>query len=192
MLSESPRIFIHRKFLTDEECEYFIQEGVSLLEDSLVAGANGSPVPSNVRTSTGAFLPRKPFFTEIEKRISLWTQIPPEHGENFHLLKYQDGQEYKPHFDFFDPDLPGMRNFLGKPGQRTATVLLYLETPILGGETIFPVVNLKVPAVKGDAVLFWSHTVEHTLDRKSMHGGLPVEQGIKYVATKWIRENVWS
>lgn len=129
---------------------------------------------------------------KLEERISKWTQIPPNHGESFHLLKYENGQEYKPHFDFFDPSLPGMSNFLGTAGQRTATVLLYLETPEQGGETIFPDADVKVPAIRGDAVLFWSHTPDHNLDRKSRHGGMPVQSGIKYVATKWIRENVWK
>lgn len=84
-----------------------------------------------------------------------------------------------------------MEKYIGDAGQRTATVLLYLATPEEGGETTFPKAEIMVPAVRGTAVLFWSHTGDHQLDVNSFHGGMPVVSGIKYCCTKWIRENRW-
>jgi prolyl 4-hydroxylase len=192
-VSWEPRVFVHSHFLSDEECEEIIQIGNATgLERSAVAGEDGQPKESEFRTSYGAFLPRKAaVLKRIEERIAEWTQIPAENGEPFYLLRYQNGQQYVPHYDFFDPEMPGMSAFLGTPGQRTATVLLYLATPIKGGETIFTNTDIKVPAIKGTAVLFYSHTPDHQLDRTSTHGGLPVEEGTKYCCTKWIRENSW-
>lgn len=84
-----------------------------------------------------------------------------------------------------------MDKYIGSAGQRTATVLLYLATPEEGGETVFPHADIMVPAVRGTAVLFWSHDLNHELDIKSLHGSMPVKSGTKYCCTKWIRENRW-
>merc|ERR1711904_72167 len=123
----------------------------------------------------------------VESRIAQWAQIPVEHGENFYLLRYEKGQEYKPHHDFFHRDLPGVERFLGQSEQRTITILTYLDSPKSGGETIFPVINKKIPAVKGTAVLFHSTLPTSEEDFNSLHGGAPVEEGTKWCLTKWLR-----
>lgn len=91
----------------------------------------------------------------LAKRIAEWTQIPESHGEVFYLIRYEVGQQYKPHFDYFSNDANGAP-FIGSSGNRMATVLTYLSTPEEGGETVFPEAQLSVKAVKGDAVLFFS------------------------------------
>jgi len=103
-------------------------------------------------------------------------------------LRYEKGQEYKPHHDFFHHDLAGVEKYLGKSGQRITTVLMYLETPEAGGETLFPMVNVAIPAKKGTAVLFHSCLPTGVEDHKSLHGGQPVKEGTKWCLTKWIRQ----
>ena len=190
--SVEPRIYVYPNFLTEEECDHIIELGIQHgLERSRVA-TNDAENLSEQRTSYGAFLtPGDPVLSKIEGKIAVWTHLPVEHGEPFYLLRYQQGQQYKPHWDYFDTKLPGMEKYIGASGQRTATVLLYLATPEEGGETIFPTAELMVPCVRGTAVLFYSHTGDHTLDPKSYHGGMPVAKGTKYCCTKWIRENRW-
>ena len=56
----------------------------------------------------------------------------------------------------------------------------------LGGSTIFPDVQLDVAPVKGNAV-FFSYDRAHPVTR-TLHGGAPVVEGEKWVATKWLRE----
>ena len=188
-----PRIYVYENFLSEEECEYIIELGnkQGLSRSEVAASDNNSK--SEARTSYGTFLePNDPILQRIEQRIAVWSQIPQDHGEPFYLLRYSIGQEYKPHWDYFDPKLPGMDRYIGKSGQRTATVLIYLHTPVSGGETTFPKSDILVPAVQGTAVLFWSHTNDHKLDGNSLHGSLPVKEGIKYCCTKWIRENKWN
>jgi len=106
---------------------------------------------SEVRTSYGVFLQPDKMLRKIEERIARWTRIPVEHGEQFYFLRYEEGQQYQPHHDYFHEHLPGMERYLGKAGQRTATVLLYLHTPDEGGETIFPHTAKKVPAKRGSS-----------------------------------------
>eukprot|EP01127_Copromyxa_protea_P009836 TRINITY_DN2347_c0_g1_i1.p1 TRINITY_DN2347_c0_g1~~TRINITY_DN2347_c0_g1_i1.p1 ORF type:complete len:173 (-),score=36.20 TRINITY_DN2347_c0_g1_i1:24-542(-) len=131
-----------------------------------------------------------PLLRNIERRAEAFTHLPMDHGEVFYLLRYEEGQQYKPHFDWFSDDDVG-KSHQGKSGNRIATVLFYLGSPDEGGETIFPstadgVVEVKANA--GDAVLFWDYTPENKPDRASLHGGKPVLEGTKWAMTKWIRE----
>eukprot|EP01123_Difflugia_compressa_P015511 TRINITY_DN8764_c0_g1_i1.p1 TRINITY_DN8764_c0_g1~~TRINITY_DN8764_c0_g1_i1.p1 ORF type:complete len:146 (-),score=27.77 TRINITY_DN8764_c0_g1_i1:86-496(-) len=121
---------------------------------------------------------------KLEKKIAVWTHLPRSHGETFYLLRYEHGEEYKPHYDFFN------EKDVGKEGNRIATVLVYLKTPEEGGETYFPQAKpnpIKVVPKQGDAVLFWNGTPEGKTDPNSLHGSLPVIIGTKWALTKWIR-----
>jgi len=109
--------------------------------------------------------------------------------QNFYLLRYEKGQQYRPHHDFFHRDLPGVEKYLAHGEQRTVTILMYLDSPKKGGETVFPVLHRKVPAVKGTAVLFHSTLPTAEEDYNSLHGGEPVEEGTKWCLTKWLRLN---
>lgn len=102
------------------------------------------------------------------------------------LLKYELGQEYKPHFDFFNGE-----EWTRNVGNRLATVLMYLSDVEDGGETIFPNADggaIKVKPGQGDAVLFYDLTTENTGDNYSLHGSIPVIKGTKWAMTRWIRE----
>lgn len=67
---------------------------------------------------------------------------------------------------------------------------MYLNTPARGGGTTFPDVGLEVGAVRGNAV-FFSYDRAHPVT-KTLHGGAPVVEGEKWVATKWLREGVFT
>ena len=75
-------------------------------------------------------------------------------------------------------------------GHRVGTLVIYLNTPTAGGATIVPDIGLDVAPVKGNAVFFSSdrpHPATQTL-----HGGAPVIEGEKWVATKWLRQGVFT
>ncbi|OIW12813.1 hypothetical protein TanjilG_24746 [Lupinus angustifolius] len=132
----------------------------------------------------------------IEKRISVYAQIPIENGELIHVLRYQKNQFYKPHFDYFS-DIFNLK----RGGQRIATMLMYLTDNVEGGETYFPmagsgdcscggkiVQGLSVKPTKGNAVLFWSMGLDGQSDPNSVHGSCEVLSGEKWSATKWMRQ----
>jgi prolyl 4-hydroxylase len=48
---------------------------------------------------------------------------------------------------------------------------------------------LEVQPIKGNAV-FFSYDRPHP-DTQSLHGGAPVREGEKWVATKWLRQGVF-
>lgn len=56
-----------------------------------------------------------------------------ENGEDIQVLRYEHGQKYDPHYDFFLDKVNS-----AKGGHRIATVLMYLSDVEKGGETVFP------------------------------------------------------
>jgi len=192
-VSWSPRVFVYHNFLTQDECKKILDLAQADVSRSMVVGATGKATVSQARSSSGVFLVEKymrasAVLRDTERRIADWTQIPIENGEAYYLLRYEEGQEYKPHTDWFSNDENG-KVHIGTQGNRIATVLTYLHSPDEGGETIFPEAQKSVPAKAGDAVLFWDLTPNNDPDPRSLHGGKPVIKGIKWAMTKWIREN---
>jgi len=191
VLSTAPRIVIYRNFLSNEECEHMIQAARPHLKRSTVIDnqSSGADVDPR-RTSYGMFFPyrvKDAIINSVEERIASLTAIPKENGENIQVLQYAVGGEYKPHFDYFDPNTSGGKFHLLRGGQRVASFLMYLNTPEAGGETIFPSLNIKVVPRKGDALLFYNCGPEGNVDPRTLHGGAPVVQGEKWLATKWLR-----
>ena len=144
------------------------------------------------RTSAGMFFARSenPLVQRIEARIARLLDWPLDHGEGLQVLHYPPGAEYKPHYDYFDPAEPGTPTLLRRGGQRVATLILYLNTPEAGGGTVFPDAHMQVAAQRGNAV-FFSYDRPHP-DTRSLHGGAPVLQGEKWIATKWLRERTFT
>jgi prolyl 4-hydroxylase len=124
----------------------------------------------------------------IEQRLATLLGMPVSHGEGLQVLHYLPGQEYEPHFDWFDPRQPGYDTITAVGGQRVASVVMYLNTPAQGGGTAFPELGLTVTARRGAAVYF----AYEGGDQQSLHAGLPVQRGEKWIATKWLRERPYG
>lgn len=203
VVSWSPRIVVFHNFLSSEECNYLRAMAKPRLEVSTVVDARtGKGIKSKVRTSSGMFLSAEerkyPMIQAIEKRISVYAQVPVENGERIQVLRYEENQYYRPHHDYFSDTFN-----LKYGGQRVATMLMYLSDNVEGGETYFPKAGygecscggkmakgLSVKPLKGDAVLFWSMGLDGQSDPNSLHGGCEVLSGEKWSATKWMRQNV--
>lgn len=205
VISWSPRIILFRNFLSLEECDYLVAIARPRLGKSTVVDVNtGKGIESKVRTSTSMFLTsserKYPMIQAIEKRISVYSMIPVENGELLQILRYQPGQFYKPHHDYFSDEFNIKRG-----GQRVATVLMYLSEGMQGGETYFPWVGdkncncggeqkkgISVAPRKGDALLFWSQKLDGNIDPATSHGSCPVVAGEKWSATKWLRQKAFT
>jgi prolyl 4-hydroxylase len=186
----NPRVVVFGGLLSDEECdELMAQASARLARSETVQTDTGASEVNAARTSEGMFFGRAEtaLCDRIEQRVAALLDWPVENGEGLQILRYRPGAEYKPHYDYFDPGQPGTPSILKSGGQRVATVVFYLNTPVRGGSTIFPDVQLDVAAVKGNAV-FFSYDRAHPMTR-TLHGGSPVIEGEKWVATKWLRES---
>ncbi|KAG8073601.1 hypothetical protein GUJ93_ZPchr0006g45486 [Zizania palustris] len=198
-----PRAFVYEGFLSEAECDHLVALGKQgrMLKSTVVDNDSGKNVMSNVRTSSGMFLAKKQdeVVARIEERIAAWTLLPPENGESMQILRYEHGEKYEPHLDYFRVKEHSVRG-----GNRMATVLMYLSNVKMGGETVFPNSEAKLTQhkdetwsdcaeggfalkpVKGNAVLFFSLHPNATVDKHSLHKSCPVIEGEKWSATKWI------
>ena len=184
-----PRVIVLGGFLSDQECDQLIaMAGPRMARSETVDNITGGSEVNVARTSRGMFFERTEtdVIARVERRIAALLDWPLENGEGLQVLHYKPGAEYKPHYDYFDPVHPGSAPILKRGGQRVGTVLMYLNTPVKGGGTTFPDVGLEVAPIKGNAV-FFSYDRAH-VNTKSLHGGAPVIEGEKWVATKWLRE----
>lgn len=185
----NPRIVVLGRLLSDAECDGLIALAAARLarSETVEVRTGGSEV-NDARTSDGMFFEREEnaLCARIERRIAALLAWPLENGEGLQVLRYRAHTEYKPHYDYFDPQHPGMTAVLARGGQRVASLVMYLNTPARGGATVFPDAHFSVLPVKGNAV-FFSYDRPHPVTR-TLHGGAPVLDGEKWVATKWLRE----
>jgi prolyl 4-hydroxylase len=187
----APRVILFGNLLSKEECEQMIElSRTKLARSSVVNSETGAYDIHPHRTSSGTHFQRgeNELIQRIEKRIAELISYPLEKGEPIQILHYQPGGEYKPHFDYFDPAYPGNEKVLAMGGQRVATLIMYLNDVEAGGSTVFPDIGLDVLPRRGNAVYFAYCTPEGQLDKRTLHGGSPVAEGEKWIATKWLRQ----
>jgi prolyl 4-hydroxylase len=187
---DSPAMRVLEGLLTGEECDELVALAQPRLARSLTVDEDGRHQADERRSSNGMFfrIGETPLIQRIEQRIARLVDLPVNHGEGLQVLHYLPGQEYEPHFDWFDPTQPGFTAVTARGGQRIASIVMYLNTPEEGGGTAFPAVGLTVTALRGSAVYF----AYDTGDQASLHAGLPVARGEKWIATKWLRERPYQ
>jgi prolyl 4-hydroxylase len=182
ILSQDPPVRIVRSLFTADECDYLIAlAGPALRPSVIVDPATGRPKPDPVRTSDGMnFGPAQEDLVvgALNRRIATATGTAYACGEPLHVLRYAPGQEYKPHLDA----LPGVEN------QRVVTALVYLNRGYGGGETVFPELGLSAKGESGDCLIFRNVLADGRGDARTRHAGAPVTGGLKWLATRWIRE----
>jgi prolyl 4-hydroxylase len=194
MRCNAPDIVLLDNFMSETECDELRKLSKGTLTKSTVVDDNtGEGVKHEARSSQGTYfsLAQNPLVEKIEARISEITGQPAINGEGIQILNYIDGGEYKPHFDYF-PDNEGGRCNMSKGGQRIISVIMYLNDVTAGGATIFPEINLNIYPKKGSALYFSYFNTNGKVDPLTLHGGAPVIQGEKWIATKWLRQHAYT
>lgn len=187
----APKVVLFGNLLSSDECDQLVAlSRVRLQRSSVVNASTGAYDIHPDRTSSGTYFNRgeNELLQQIERRIAELVDCPVAHGEPIQVLHYQPGGEYKPHHDYFDPSNAGNRDVLAQGGQRIATLIMYLNDVACGGSTVFPEIGLDVLPRKGHAVYFAYSDDTGMLDARSLHGGSPVVEGEKWIATKWFRQ----
>lgn len=173
-------------FLTESECQ-------ELIENANVGFYRTTTLGKSIdgyRVADGAWLSNDlDIVKTLKNKISSECGVPVENMEGTHIVKYEIGGEYKVHHDFFHPNESYFDSQVKRGGQRTKTALVYLNDDFSGGETEFPKMNIKVNPKKGKLVLWDNMREDGSLDYDSLHAGLPVETGTKYIAVVWMRES---
>jgi hypothetical protein len=195
-ISRAPTIFEFKNFLFEEECDFLVGLSAPLLKQTTVYDpATGAVRPDPVRTSSEAryWLSAQNLTVHcLNKRMCRAAGVAAGCGEALSVLTYRRGEEYRPHFDFFAKNVEMIPDFQ-LSGQRTRTLLTYLNDDYVGGQTHFLSSELKYRGRTGDAILFHNVLEDGEGDRSTKHAGLPVEQGVKWLGSKWFRaREYWS
>ncbi|MEO6065463.1 MAG: 2OG-Fe(II) oxygenase [Lysobacterales bacterium] len=176
--------------LNAEECRLLMALATPLLHPSLtVDPRTGQPVEMQLRTSHDApfdVLHEDLALRLVQARMAAAAQLPLDQAEQLIVLRYEPGQEYRRHRDYLPPDAIA-RDRPGA-GNRLRTICVYLNDVEAGGATTFPDANLRIEPRAGDAIVFDNLTPDGQPDTRSLHAGLPVERGVKWLATLWFRQ----
>ena len=153
---------------------------------STLADPNGDQY---FRTSETCDLdPRAPAVIELERRLLELTAIDPAYGEPVQGQRYAVGQEFKAHTDYFEPGGADYRTYTSVAGQRTWTFTIYLNQPEAGGATRFKVIDKTFRAETGKLLGWNNRRPDGTPNPATLHHGMKVRKGMKYVITKWYCE----
>lgn len=188
--SEQPRVWTIDGLLSADECRLLIATARPMLQRSkAVDPQTGEALQLQLRTSSDAsFDPLIEDFSlrMVQQRMASAAGMELVQAEHLVVLNYQPGQEYRPHRDYRPPE--SLRNDVPTAGNRARTICVYLQEPEAGGETVFPVAGLTVEPRAGRAVIFDNLHADGSPDTDSLHAGLPVQQGEKWLATLWLRQ----
>lgn len=156
---------------------------------STIADANGDDY---FRTSETCDLsPAEPAVRELEEMLHALSGIDPKFGEPVQGQRYDVGQEFKPHTDYFTPGGPDYEKFCSVNGQRTWTFMIYLNEVEAGGATRFKVVGKTFQPEAGKLLCWNNARPDGSVNPNTLHHGMKVRKGVKYVITKWYREREW-
>ncbi|MEP7350437.1 MAG: 2OG-Fe(II) oxygenase [Sphingorhabdus sp.] len=185
------------------DIQLYVYQGFLSLGDckGLIAKIDAEAVPSTLykgteqegfRTSYSCHLNRwDPFVSRVEARMSDVLGIDNGHAETMQGQRYQIGQEFKSHHDFFHPSQGYWDHEGPSGGQRSWTAMIFLNEPEEGGATEFPHLGIGVRPQTG-MMLIWNNVKpDGTLNYKTLHTGTPVIAGVKHIITKWYRQNNW-
>ena len=155
---------------------------------TLYKGTGGT----NLRTShTHHFRKGHPLVEDIERYICEITGLDILHAEPLQGQRYQQGQEFRHHHDWFHLGEGYWRDEAPRGGQRSWTAMIFLNEPRAGGETDFPHLGLRFAPKAGQMLLWNNMTAQGGPNRNTLHAGLPVTRGIKHIVTWWFRQEPW-
>jgi len=179
-------LFIVRRFLDEETCAALIERIDERRRPSEIADDLGI---TNFRTSETCDLDwRDPVVAEVDRKISELLGLPLDASEPLQGQRYAPGQEFKPHTDTFEPGGYDYYVHTAGAGQRTWTAMIYLNQPEDGGATRFKTIGKMIQPESGK-LLAWNNLLpDGRPNPATLHQGMKVRRGTKYVLTKWFRE----
>ena len=184
--SQLMQLLVWDEFLSQEECQRLLVIIGENLRPSAITQSNGD---NTFRTSSTCDLSllHDEFVNEIDAKIARKIGININFSEGIQAQRYQVGQEFKAHTDYFEPHTKEYLQFAQREGQRTWTFMIYLQDTPKGGGTKFVDLRKTFYPKAGQAII-WNNLDEHGFPNPhSMHHGMLVEEGEKVIITKWFR-----
>lgn len=186
---DKAELFAVAGFLETAECARFMAMVDEVARPSPVFDAVRD---GQYRTSySGDVSPDDPFVRMIERRIDDLLGLPHSHGETVQGQRYEPGQQFHAHRDWFDPSEAYWPEQAGRAGQRSWTAMIYLNDVETGGETQFPDLGMSIAPQRGTLLAWNNMKPDGAPNFETLHAALPPVSGTKYVITKWYRARPW-
>ena len=185
--SRELELFVVRRFLDEETCAALIERIDAKRRPSTIADDSGV---ANFRTSETCDLDSSdPLVADVDRKFAELLGISLDRGELLQGQRYAPGQEFRPHTDTFNPGGFDFYVHTADRGQRTWTAMVYLNEPEDGGATRFKVIGKTIQPETGK-LLTWNNLLPGgEPNMATLHQGMKVRRGTKYVLTKWFRES---
>lgn len=183
------QVFYHDQFLNAAQCKRLI----ALIDADRRPSTLLSDRPEeNFRTSESCDMDRwSPDVRPIDEAIAALLGVDPKFGETMQGQRYAPGQHFRAHHDYFFNTESYWHRVRQDGGQRTWTAMIYLNDVEEGGATWFPQAGIRVAPKRG-LLLAWNNmSADGSPNTLTLHEGMPVVKGVKYIVTKWFREEPW-
>jgi prolyl 4-hydroxylase len=174
-------------FLSDEECDQVVTLVNQRLRPSTLTIQTVDDTYRNSK-SRDLCLIDDPIVGIVDNRIAHTVGIQLPYAEGTQAQRYDVGEQFKQHTDFFEPGTSEYQQFAGSRGNRTWTFMIYLNNVELGGGTRFFSIDQTFMPEKGLALAWNNLRPDGHVNPDTLHAGLPVEAGCKMIITKWFRE----
>ena len=185
LLNKNPEIKIYENFFNNDVCNKIINLSKGKLKQACV----GKGTKNVIRTGRNCYINKEKdeFTRKIINKISNTIGISANNSTNLQIVNYVKNETYAYHYDAFPKDENGkLLDFEANIMQRNISIICYLNNVKKGGETYFPKIDLRIKPELGKMLVF-SNTIKNTNDRDpySMHAGLPVFEGEKWILVCW-------
>ena len=183
------QVYCHDDFLTAAQCRTLIR----LIDaDRRPSTLLGDQSDVDFRTSESCDMNRwSPDVRPIDEKVAGLLGVDPVFGETMQGQRYAPGQHFRAHHDYFFSTESYWHRVRQYGGQRTWTAMIYLNDVEEGGATWFPEAGIRIAPKRG-LLLTWNNMrADGSPNPLTLHEGMPVVKGVKYIVTKWFREDRW-
>lgn len=185
--TDRAELYCAEEFLTEEECEHLVELMKDHLRPSTITIADEPDQFFRRSQTCDLGLLQDPVTERIDRRICEAMQIDPALAEPTQAQRYDVGDEFKAHTDYFEAY--ELERFSTPDwGQRSWTFMIYLNEPAEGGETAFMNLGLSIKPRAGRAVIWNNLLPDGQPNPDTLHHGMPVKAGTKAIITKWFRQ----
>ncbi len=178
------------EFLSPDHCDALMELIDRDRRPSTIADPNGDDYFRTSETCDLAVVDAA--VAELEQMLSALCGIDPAFGEPIQGQRYAQGQEFKAHTDYFEPGGADFEKFCSVAGQRTWTFMVYLNEVAAGGATRFKSIGKTFQPERGKLLCWNNRKANGEVNPATLHHGMKVRKGTKYIITKWYREKEWG
>jgi prolyl 4-hydroxylase len=180
-------LYQRKGFLSAAECAGLVALIDAHRRPSTITDAYGAG--DDFRTSETADLPGSdPLVGAVYRRLAAYAGLDLAHAEALQGQRYAPGQQFKAHTDYFEPTGLDFFPHTEDGGQRTWTLMVYLNEAQAGGATRFVHLNKLFQPETGKLLAWNNRTADGGVNSFTLHAGMPVRAGTKYIITAWFRE----